>query len=189
MASTSVNSKGNALVYFFKEAKAGFPIPTVSYFEHLFRWMCQFGEWCEPRLADFKASLHHREYFISVFCMQDQNDENWHILLWSRKHLVLGRESLTTLPNVFFNAVFSLTHSLTWKAWIYYRQSLHLPQSAQLGALGTRSCGIRSRQLARAVLWLQFMTGLQPQWRVFLEIQGKSRVTRMEQLLCRNKDI
>lgn len=112
VASMNVNSKGNAVVYSFREVKAAFLIPTVSSFEHHFQWMCQFGDWCEPRLADFKASLHHCEYFISVFCMQGQNDESWLVLLWSRKYLVLGQESLTTLLNIFFN-VLSLTDSLT----------------------------------------------------------------------------
>lgn len=149
MSSMDVNSKGNAVVYCFcREAKAAFPIPTVSCFEHHFQWMCQFGEWCEPRSTDFKASSHHCKYFISVFCMQDQNDESWLVLLWSRKDLVLGQNSLTTLPNVFFMLCFplltyslthSLTHLLTWRAWIHYYQSLHVPCSTQLVVLRTRT--------------------------------------------------
>lgn len=101
------------------------------------------------------------------FCMKDQNDESWLVLLWSRKDLVLGQESLTTLPNIFFNVLSltdSLTHSLGKLEFIITYHCIN--SSAQLEALGTWSCGIRRRLLERSVLELEFRTGVQLQKRV-----------------------
>ena len=112
-SSMNVDSKGNAALYSIREAKAAFPIPPVSCFEHHFQWLCQFGGWCQPGLADFKASLYHCEYFMSVFYMQDQNDESCLFLLWSRKDCLGSRlRDKFTIFFFFFYVVFSLTLSL-----------------------------------------------------------------------------
>lgn len=83
------------------------------------------------------------------FCTQDQNDESWLVLLWSRKYLVLGQESLTTLPNIFFNVLSlpdSLTHSLGKLECItiYHCTSLAL---LNWRLWGTCNCGVRSWEL------------------------------------------
>lgn len=106
--------------------------------------MCQLGGWWEPRLVDFKASLHHSEYFNSVFYMQEQNEESWLVFLWSRKDLVWGQESLIILP-IFFFLCCVFIYWLTWRVQVHYSTSLHVPSSTLLAALETRNCVIRSR--------------------------------------------
>ena len=109
-SSMNVDSNGNAALYSIREAKAAFPIPPVSCFEHHFQWLCQFGGWCQPGLADFKASLYHCEYFMSVFYMQDQNDESCLFLLWSRKDCLGSR--LRDKFTIFFSFSMLCFHSL-----------------------------------------------------------------------------
>ena len=174
MSSVNVNSKGSAAVYSVREAGPAFPSPPVSCVEHHFQWMCQFADWCQPRLANFKANLHHCEYFISVFYMQDPNDESCLALLWSRKDLVWGQESRTTLPSVCSSdVVFSLIHSpgelefITITHCMYLtllRWPLQRPEAVLQGGGRIETC-----------LGLGARTGLQPQQRVQTRKQGKAQ--------------
>ena len=133
-SSMNVDSKGNAALYSIREAKAAFPIPPVSCFEHHFQWLCQFGGWCQPGLADFKASLHHCKYFMSVFYMQDQNDESCLVLLWSRKDCLGSRlrDKFTNFFSFFLFLCCVFTHSVTWSTWIHFCHSLQISHSSPL---------------------------------------------------------
>ena len=152
--SMNVDSKGNTALYSIREAKAVFPIPPASCFEHHFQWMCQFGGWCQPGLADFKASLHHCEYFVSVFYMQDQNDESCLVLLWSRKD-GLGsrfRDNFTNFLLFFFFLCCVFTHSLTWSTSIHHCHSQQILHSSPLAPL-ENIMGVCSVTQSRPTLW------------------------------------
>lgn len=153
---TSTSRRARVSVYwgwkhgrvFFQRRGNCFSHSSLSCPEHHFQKVCQLWKWCKPKPSWLWSQLASLWMFYFFFFIQDQTMKaDLLACCWSREDAF---QSVSTL-NCTTYLPLSLWLSCTWEACVV-PEPLRLPNSAQLESLETRSCGIRIRELAKAIL-------------------------------------